>query len=113
MKHTNEDRAEYIRLNEMEAYFCEQKSADVTIIALSLFIGRYATAILVPSYIIIGFSIAKLAILTICSMIEKKNGEYPVTSRTVQFWLYRVILAIQLVLMIWVIVEVTQYGKQV
>lgn len=107
MDHHNKERVEFIRLTEIEAYFSLQKTPDITIIALSLFISLSIDKV-APCFII-GLSLAKLFILIIFSVIERKcydNTCALIGTRAIQFWIYRFILFLQLILLILVLIEI-------
>lgn len=109
MDHANRDRVEFQRVNEIESYFFQQKATDVTLIALALFIGLYIEK--VASCLIILLSLVKLIILLVYSIIEKKAYDgFPISTRSIQFWLYRLILFLQLLILVWVVFEVMSHG---
>ena len=108
----NKERAEYTRINEIETYFSLQKSPDMTLIGLSIIIGLYLDPTIAG--LIIGLSLLKMLILTVFSVIERHMYEcnrYPIAPRSTQFWLYRFIFLLQLLLLLWILLEVLSIRK--
>jgi len=104
----NKERAEFTRLNEIEVYFSLQKTPDITIIALAFFVVLSIEH--VASCFIIGLSLAKLFILVIFSVIERKfydNTCALIGTRAIQFWIYRFILLLQLIFLIWILTQIS------
>jgi len=109
---SNKDRSEYIRINEIETYFAQQRTPDITLIGLSIIIGLYVNSVI--AVLLIGLSILKMMILIVYSIIERKAYDctrYPVTPRAIQFWIYRFIFLLQLFLLLWILFEVSSASK--
>lgn len=109
----NKERSEYLRINEIETYFSLQKSPDMTLIGLSIIIGLYLNPIIAG--LIIGLSLLKMLILTIFSVVERlayDYNRYPISPRYTQFWIYRFIFLLQLLLLLWVLFEVLSIQKK-
>ena len=100
MEHHNKERAEFIRITEIESYYSQQRIPDVTIIAFALFVSFSVEQ--TTSGLLIGLSLIKLLILLIFSIVERKfceGGSALVTTRSIQFWVYRFIFFLQLILL--------------
>ena len=108
----SKERYEYLRLNEIETYFAQQKAPEMTLIGLSIIVGLYLDETV--AVLLIGLSLFKLMLLILYSVIEHKAYEctrYPVTARASQFWIYRIIFLLQLLLLFWILFEVTRIRK--
>lgn len=111
-EYNSKERNEYIRLNELETYFSIQKSPDMTIIGLAIIAGLYLDPLI--GGFIIGLSLLKMFILTVYSLIERKLYEtsaYPVGTRIIQFWMYRFIFLLQLLLLLWILFKMMSIKK--
>lgn len=98
---------EFTRIMEIENYYNIQKVSDVTIIALAFFANLSIEQN--ASSFIISLSLVKLFLLLIFSLIENKfyeNISALVVTRTIQFWMYRFIFFIQLILLVAIVVTI-------
>lgn len=108
MEHHNKERAEFVRITEIEGYFSQQKIPDITIIALALFVSSAVEQ--TASGLLIALSLIKLLVLLIFSIVERKfyeNGSALIGTRSIQFWVYRFIFFIQLILFAVIVITVS------
>jgi len=104
---SNKERSEYQRISEIEAYFAQQKAPDMTLIGLAIIIGLYLNPLVAS--LIIGLSLLKMLLLLVYSVVERKAydaSSYPVSARASQFWLYRFIFLLQVLLLVWILFQV-------
>lgn len=96
---------EFTRIMEIENYYNMQKVSDLTIIALAFF-ANLAMEQHEFSFII-SLSLVKLFLLLLFSLIENKfyeNISALTVVRAIQFWIYRFIFFIQLILLVVIVV---------
>lgn len=108
MEHHNKERAEFIRITEIESYYSQQRIPDITIIALALFVSSAVEQ--TASGLLLALSLIKLVALLIFSIIERKfyeNGSALIGTRSIQFWVYRFIFFIQLILLTVIVIAMS------
>lgn len=100
------------RLCDVDQYFWNSVQPDVSFIAMGVFIGLYLASF--TGAFIIATSLIKLMILLVHGFYEwthQKDYASLLVSRSRQFWLYRVILLIQLALFTWVLYQIASYQR--